>query len=105
MVASTRAVGAGASLAVPLLIVALVVSHAPLPQEEAVLPGSTRAAPGIGPGAGLHKRLAGPSSMDMASDARHVIAFVRQHEAWAAPVGCALAFGESLAFLSLVLPA
>jgi hypothetical protein len=43
--------------------------------------------------------------MDMASDARHVIAFVRQHEAWAAPVVCALAFGESLAFLSLVLPA
>ena len=34
-----------------------------------------------------------------------VIAFVRTHEAWAAPVVFALAFGESLAFLSLLLPA
>ncbi|TKI07134.1 DedA family protein [Martelella alba] len=31
--------------------------------------------------------------------------FVRQHEAWAAPVAFTLAFGESLAFLSLLLPA
>ena len=36
---------------------------------------------------------------------RQVIEFVYQHEAWAAPVVFALAFGESLAFLSLVLPA
>ncbi len=34
-----------------------------------------------------------------------VIEFVRAHEAWAAPVVFALAFGESLAFLSLLLPA
>lgn len=31
--------------------------------------------------------------------------FVRQHEAWAAPVVLALAFGESLAFVSLLIPA
>ena len=34
-----------------------------------------------------------------------VIAFVRAHEAWAAPIVFLLAFGESLAFLSLLLPA
>ncbi len=105
MGASTLAVGAGAFLAVPLLIVALVVRHAPFPQEEAVLPGSARAAAGIGPGVDLHRRLTGPRSMDIASYARHVLACVRQHEAWAAPVVCALAFGESLACIALVLPA
>jgi membrane protein DedA with SNARE-associated domain len=34
-----------------------------------------------------------------------VVAFVRLHEAWAPPVVFLLAFGESLAFLSLLLPA
>ncbi|HZP78980.1 MAG TPA: DedA family protein [Pseudolabrys sp.] len=34
-----------------------------------------------------------------------IIDFVRAHEAWAAPVVFALAFGESLAFLSLLIPA
>jgi len=34
-----------------------------------------------------------------------VIEFVREHEAWAAPVVFALAFGESLAFISLLIPA
>jgi membrane protein DedA with SNARE-associated domain len=34
-----------------------------------------------------------------------VIAFVQVHEVWAAPIVFALAFGESLAFLSLLLPA
>jgi membrane protein DedA with SNARE-associated domain len=34
-----------------------------------------------------------------------VIEFVRTHEAWAAPVVFALAFAESLAFVSLILPA
>ena len=34
-----------------------------------------------------------------------VILFVKTHEAWAAPIVFALAFGESLAFLSLLLPA
>lgn len=34
-----------------------------------------------------------------------VIEFVREHRAWAAPVVFALAFGESLAFISLLIPA
>ena len=34
-----------------------------------------------------------------------VIAYVQSHEAWAVPIVFALAFGESLAFLSLLLPA
>jgi membrane protein DedA with SNARE-associated domain len=33
-----------------------------------------------------------------------VIAFVQANQAWAAPVAFALAFGESLAFISLILP-
>jgi membrane protein DedA with SNARE-associated domain len=34
-----------------------------------------------------------------------IIAFVQRNEAWAAPIMFALAFGESLAFISLLLPA
>jgi membrane protein DedA with SNARE-associated domain len=34
-----------------------------------------------------------------------IIAFVRTNEAWAAPIVFGLAFGESLAFISLLLPA
>jgi membrane protein DedA with SNARE-associated domain len=34
-----------------------------------------------------------------------VLTFVRNHEIWAAPIVFALAFGESLAFISLLLPA
>src|SRR5258708_27930256 len=34
-----------------------------------------------------------------------VVDFVRAHQAWAAPIVGALAFGESLAFISLLLPA
>src|SRR5262244_164091 len=37
--------------------------------------------------------------------AQHVVEFVRVHEAWAALVVFALAFGESLAFISLLIPA
>jgi len=37
--------------------------------------------------------------------AQPVIDFVRAHEAWAAPIVFCLAFGESLAFLSLLIPA
>jgi membrane protein DedA with SNARE-associated domain len=37
--------------------------------------------------------------------AQHVVEFVRVHEAWAAPIVLALAFGESLAFISLLIPA
>ena len=37
--------------------------------------------------------------------ARAVANFVRDHEAWAAPIVLVLAFGESLAFISLLAPA
>ena len=37
--------------------------------------------------------------------ARAVAEFVRNHQAWAAPVVFLLAFGESLAFISLLIPA
>ncbi|HEY7666380.1 MAG TPA: DedA family protein [Xanthobacteraceae bacterium] len=37
--------------------------------------------------------------------AKDVVEFVRLHQAWAAPVVFALAFGESLAFISLLIPA
>ena len=36
---------------------------------------------------------------------RPVVDFVRDHQAWAAPIVFVLAFGESLAFLSLFIPA
>ena len=34
-----------------------------------------------------------------------MVDFVREHQAWAAPIVFALAFGESLAFISLLVPA
>ncbi|MGA7490866.1 MAG: DedA family protein [Xanthobacteraceae bacterium] len=34
-----------------------------------------------------------------------IVEFVRVHQAWAAPIVFALAFGESLAFISLLIPA
>ena len=37
--------------------------------------------------------------------AHELIAFVRLHQAWAAPIVLVLAFGESLAFISLLFPA
>jgi len=37
--------------------------------------------------------------------AQHLVEFVRVHEAWAAPIVFLLAFGESLAFISLLIPA
>jgi membrane protein DedA with SNARE-associated domain len=37
--------------------------------------------------------------------ARAVAEFVRDHQAWAAPIVLLLAFGESLAFISLLIPA
>lgn len=43
--------------------------------------------------------------MSLEEFAHQVTEFVRAHEAWAAPVVFALAFGESLAFVSLILPA
>jgi len=36
---------------------------------------------------------------------QQLVEFVRLHEAWAAPIVFALAFGESLAFISLLIPA
>src|SRR5258708_4954130 len=39
-------------------------------------------------------------------DLAHALAdFVRHHQAWAAPIVMVLAFGESLAFISLLIPA
>jgi membrane protein DedA with SNARE-associated domain len=43
--------------------------------------------------------------MDFTHYVTLVVEFVRAHQAWAAPVVFALALGESLAFLSLLLPA
>src|SRR5215813_3495725 len=43
--------------------------------------------------------------MDIEQHVNTVIEFVRTHESWAAPIVFALAFGESLAFISLILPA
>jgi len=37
--------------------------------------------------------------------ARHLVEFVRVHQVWAPPVVFVLAFGESLAFVSLLIPA
>jgi membrane protein DedA with SNARE-associated domain len=39
------------------------------------------------------------------ASAQQIVEFVRMHEAWAAPLAFVLAFGESLAFLSLLVPA
>ena len=36
---------------------------------------------------------------------QQIVEFARAHEAWAAPIVGALAFGESLAFISLLIPA
>lgn len=43
--------------------------------------------------------------MEFQGVVHQVTDFVRNHEAWAAPVVFALAFGESLAFISLLIPA
>jgi membrane protein DedA with SNARE-associated domain len=37
--------------------------------------------------------------------AQQIVEFVKLHEAWAVPIVFALAFGESLAFISLLMPA
>lgn len=42
--------------------------------------------------------------MQLEEFSRYVVEFVRVHEGWAAPIVFALAFAESLAFLSLILP-
>jgi membrane protein DedA with SNARE-associated domain len=43
--------------------------------------------------------------MDLEAYAKVVAEFVRAHQVWAAPIMFALAFGESLAFISLLIPA
>ena len=43
--------------------------------------------------------------MSLEEYAQAIIEFVRQNQAWAAPIVFALAFGESLAFISLLIPA
>jgi membrane protein DedA with SNARE-associated domain len=43
--------------------------------------------------------------MDFPTVAQHVVDFVRNNEGWAVPIVFALAFGESLAFISLLIPA
>src|SRR6201987_4496820 len=43
--------------------------------------------------------------MDFQTVVQQTVEFVRQNQAWAVPVVFALAFGESLAFISLLLPA
>ena len=43
--------------------------------------------------------------MSFTNFAQDVINFVREHQLWALPTVFALAFGESLAFLSLLIPA
>jgi membrane protein DedA with SNARE-associated domain len=45
------------------------------------------------------------SKMSLEDYTLAVVDFVRAHEVWAAPIVGALAFGESLAFISLLLPA
>ena len=43
--------------------------------------------------------------MDFHATAQHVVDFVRANEGWAVPIVFALAFAESLAFISLLVPA
>jgi membrane protein DedA with SNARE-associated domain len=43
--------------------------------------------------------------MDLEGYALQIVEFVKTHQAWAAPVVFALCFAESLAFISLLLPA
>jgi membrane protein DedA with SNARE-associated domain len=43
--------------------------------------------------------------MDFQAFAQQVVDFVRSNESWAMPIVFALAFGESLAFISLLIPA
>jgi membrane protein DedA with SNARE-associated domain len=44
------------------------------------------------------------ASMDIQETASAIVQFVKENETWAAPIAFLLAFAESLAFLSLVVP-
>src|SRR5262245_55719687 len=48
---------------------------------------------------------ASQGTMDLEAYAQPVIEFVRVHQVWAAPIVFALCFAESLAFISLLIPA
>src|SRR5438045_8673347 len=48
---------------------------------------------------------AGEGFPNMEDIARALADFVRYHQVWAAPIVLVLAFGESLAFISLLVPA
>ena len=52
----------------------------------------------------LRQAMAG-EAFEMEDFARAMADFVRDHQAWAAPLVLLLAFGESLAFISLLIPA
>jgi membrane protein DedA with SNARE-associated domain len=59
-------------------------------------------------GSGLARRRAlkrRGDAMDLEGYALQIVEFVKTHQAWAAPVVFALCFAESLAFISLLLPA
>src|ERR1051325_11568268 len=43
--------------------------------------------------------------MNLEAYGEQIVTFVKAHEVWAAPIVFALAFGESLAFISLLIPA
>ena len=95
----------GAFLAVPILICCLVAANHLFPADDNPLPGLK----GRRPPPLVHRRhprytSSAPIPM-LESYAQAIIDFVRQNQAWAAPIVFVLAFGESLAFISLLLPA
>ncbi len=70
--------------------------------------GQARRPAGLGRQAALDgggNRAASRMFESLEAHAQHVVEFVRGHEPWAAPIVFALAFGESLAFISLLIPA
>jgi len=54
---------------------------------------------------GPNGAIAGEGRFRMEDFARALADFVRDHQGWAAPIVLVLAFGESLAFISLLIPA
>ena len=96
----------GAFLAVPLLIVGLVaVSHL-FPKQRAGAAGLARR--GWRRVARRARRVPPAGSVlqwNLHDIRQQIIAFVRDHAAWAPPIVFVLAFGESLAFISLLIPA
>src|SRR5450631_4924063 len=53
----------------------------------------------------FQEAVAGEGRFRMEDFARALADFVREHQAWTAPIVLLLAFGESLAFISLLIPA